>query len=252
MGSRAVKGIFPETGRWRTTAAAIRNSRGDAVRQTRRLAISDPIHGPMDGSPSSVALREPPSLQGRRIPCDHSPGLTQQFPPPVRCFSMRFPPEQRHFRAAGWLRATLVSSRRREARSAGDPKRRRERMERGLAVRTGGPDRIRWPREGRPAGVEGRGGYPGRSRTASSGSLPAGGAAVRPEYGHPTQASGKPAARSVCLSPKRYSLISSGRRPGRSATPPTTGRLRGRERRASGAENDPSPSPARSHPAARP
>ena len=58
----------------------------------------------------------------------------------------------------------------REARSAGDPKRWRERMERGLAAQAGGPDRFRWPPEGRPAGVEDRGGYPGRSRTASSGS----------------------------------------------------------------------------------
>ena len=38
-----------------------------------------------------------------------------------------------------------------------------------------------------------------RSRTGRRSSLPAGGAAVRPEYGHPTQASGKPSARSVCL-----------------------------------------------------
>ena len=37
-------------------------------------------------------------------------------------------------------------------------------MERDLAVQTGRPDRDRGPPKGPPAGVEARGGYPGRSR----------------------------------------------------------------------------------------
>ena len=52
----------------------------------------------------------------------------------------------------------------REARSAGEPKRRRERMERGPSVRAVGAGPDRGPPEGHPAGVEDRGGYPGRSR----------------------------------------------------------------------------------------
>ena len=52
----------------------------------------------------------------------------------------------------------------REARSAGEPKRRRERMERGPSVRADGAGPDRGPPKGHPAGVEDRGGYPGRSR----------------------------------------------------------------------------------------
>ncbi len=62
----------------------------------------------------------------------------------------------------------------------------------GDLLRVGRPG---WRTGGIPRSFQGSG---------SSPDLPVGGAAVRPQYGHPTQASGKPTARSVCLSPKRY------------------------------------------------
>ena len=51
----------------------------------------------------------------------------------------------------------------------------------------------------RPAFNTGSRGILDRSGTGRRSSLPAGGAAVRPEHGHPTQAPGKPPARSVSL-----------------------------------------------------